>query len=67
MGLLLGKLAKEIVISVICQRALKSFGKSDYADIVRLGGWCVYGCTIVQIYNYIMANSIIISFFKDLF
>ncbi|MGN9160056.1 hypothetical protein [Clostridium sulfidigenes] len=66
MGLLMGKLAKEIVISVICQKALKSFGKSDYADVVRLGGWCVYGCTIVQMYKWVMSNSVIISFFESL-
>lgn len=67
MGILLGKLAKEIVISVICQKALKSFGKADYADVIRLGGWCVYGVTIVQMYKFIMNNSIIIGFLKDIF
>lgn len=51
----------------MCKKALKSFGKKDYADIVRLGGWYVYGCTIVQIYQFIMENSIIINFLKDLF
>jgi len=66
-GALLGKLAKEIVISVICQKALKSFGKADYADVVRLGGWCVYGVTIVQIYKFIVENSVIIGFLKDIF
>lgn len=66
MGLLLGKLAKEVVISVICQKALKSFGKKDYADVVRLGGWCIYGVTIVEIYSYIMNNSVIIGFLKDM-
>lgn len=65
MGVLLGQLAKEIAVSVVCQKALKSFGKKDYADVVRLGGWCIYGCTIVQIYHYIMGNSVIINFFKN--
>ena len=64
MGLLLSKLVKQIAISVICQKALKSIGKKDYADVTRLAGWCLYGCTFVDIYKYIMENSVIINIFK---
>lgn len=67
MGLLFGQLAKEVCVSVVCQKAMKSFGKKDYADVIRLGGWCIYGCTIVQIYHYIIQNSLIINFFKGIF
>ena len=67
MGILLATLAKQVAVSVICQKALKSFGKKDYADVTRLAGWCVYGVTIVDIYNFIMANSKIIGFIQWLF
>lgn len=67
MGSLLATLAKQIAVSVICQKALKAFGKKDYADVTRLAGWCLYGATLVNIFQYIMENSKVIGFFKWLF
>lgn len=67
MGLLIGKLASQIAVSVIANKALKCAGKIDYADIIKLGGWCIAGGTLVEIFNYIIENSVVIGFFKWLF
>lgn len=67
MGVLIGKLASQIVVSVIASKALKCAGKIDYADIIKLGGWCIVGGTLIEIFNYSIDNSIIIGFFKSLF
>ncbi|MEG0133432.1 MAG: hypothetical protein RR891_10725 [Clostridium sp.] len=66
MGALMGQLVKQIAVSLICQKALKSFGKQDYADCVKLGGWCLYGVTIVQMYKWIMNNSALVDIFMKI-
>lgn len=67
MGVLIGKLVAQIAVSIIANKALKCTGKIDYADIIKLGGWCISGGTLVEIFNYIIENSITIGFFKWLF
>lgn len=67
---LVARLLREITVSVIAQKSLKAFGKNDYADVVRLAGWAVYGITIMELINIsitFIQNSKIFKFFEWLF
>lgn len=64
MGILLSKLLAQFAVTFISSKALKAFGKLDYAECIKFGGFCVAGGTIVEIVQFISNNSKIIGFFK---
>ena len=37
-------------VAYISQKALKSFGKKDYADIITFVGWCAIGANVMQLF-----------------
>lgn len=59
---------KDIKLMVMSRRRqVRQLKRLKYAGAIRLDGWCIYGVTIVQIYQFIMENSIIINFFKEIY
>lgn len=54
-GLFIG-IIKTGAITIILSKALREFGKQDYAAIIKLGGMSLIGINILQIINYFMKN-----------
>lgn len=56
-------------VSYISQKALKSFGKKDYADVVAFVGWCGIGANVMQLFLNIgdaIANSEIVKLVNNI-
>ncbi|WP_305153826.1 hypothetical protein [uncultured Clostridium sp.] len=43
------ELIKVGAVAYIAQKALKCFGKRDFADIIAFCGWCSIGVTLIQL------------------
>lgn len=63
MGGIMISIIKVGTVSFICGKALKCFGKQDYADIIYMCGWLGVGANIcilfMQMYASVMGSEIV--------
>lgn len=43
-------------ITLVLSKAMRTFGKQDYADVIRFSGVCLMGINVVQIVAYIIQH-----------
>ncbi|NMM62077.1 hypothetical protein HBE96_05105 [Clostridium sp. P21] len=43
-------------ITLVLSKAMRTFGKQDYADVIKFSGICLIGINVMQIVAYIIQH-----------